>query len=337
LGQRWRTYRWQDTQHQRDIMIAQPLAERIAMAEAMAQSSLLPLIISTPVLALLIALTLTKGLSPLKSLSKNLQRREADDLSAIELAHCPAELQPVVATINHLFNKVELAFAREKRFSSDAAHELRTPLSVLQVNIHNLMQQAPTLQQLLQELNQSVQRMSHVIEQILLLNRTHPDHYQKTFASLAVNELCQQAISDCYSAIVDRKQTIALEADAVSLIGDAFALNTLLQNLITNASKYTPNHGEILLRVWQQNDTITLCIEDSGPGIAEPEQSRVLDRFYRIGGDQHHSSIIGCGLGMAIVKQIVDLHHGSISLSRSHRLGGLAVAVTLPRNPAGLC
>ncbi len=330
LGQRWRTYAWDDSAGRQRIMVAQPLSRRVELAEQMAQASLSPLIVAMPLLALLIALTITHGLSPLKALSAKLRKRDADNFAPIQLNHSPAELQPVVATINNLFKKLAMAFEREKRFASDAAHELRTPLSVLQVSIHNLCEQHPAMADELENLTQGVQRMSHVVEQILRLNRTHPDHFKEKFQSVSLSALCQQVISESYQTIAERDQTIELEASQITLQGEGFALTTMLQNLIGNASKYTPDGGNILVTLTANTDCASLMIEDSGPGIAEHERARVLDRFYRIGGDQHPSGIAGCGLGMAIVSQVVDLHHGTIRLDDSSTLGGLKVVVTLP-------
>lgn len=329
-GQRWQTYCWQDARNARRIIVAEPLSERIELAEELALASLTPLIFATPLLALLIVLTISRGLSPLKQLSSMLMAREADDFSSLYLSKSPAELQPVVDTINMLFRRVAQAFEREKRFASDAAHELRTPLSVLQVGIHNLIAQHPDMLQELQHLQQGVRRMSHVIEQILLLNRTHPEHIKAKFMPLSLEKICQQVISDYYQDIEARKQTIELEADTFELPGDLFSLTTMIRNLVDNASKYTPKGGSILVSVCRQDNTAILSIEDSGPGIDKAERLRVMDRFYRVGGDSHPSGTPGCGLGMAIVSQVIDLHLGQLALDQSERLGGLKVRIELP-------
>ena len=327
-GQRWRIY--SGTEGDRRIVVAQPLSDRIELAESLALTSLSPLVVAMPLLALLIALTISRGLSPLKKLSALLRGRQANDFSAVELAESPAELQPVVHTINRLFERVAAAFEREKRFSADAAHELRTPISVLQVSIHNLAERHPELHDELNQLHAGVQRMSHVVEQILLLNRTHPDYIKASFNTLSLTELCQQSIVHCYEQIDSKRQTIELDHRPAAVMGDTFALSTLLNNLILNASKYTPDEGEIRVSIAEHHGSATVVIEDSGPGIDEKDYQRVLDRFYRSGGDQHVSQASGCGLGMAIVKQVVDLHGGHIELGRSEQLGGLKVSVSLP-------
>lgn len=329
-GQRWRAYYWQGPDQEGHIIVAEPLSKRIELAETMALASMTPLVYVTPLLGVLIAFTIGRGLSPLKKLSELLREKQANDFTPIHLASSPAELQPVLSTINRLLRKVSAAFDREKRFSSDAAHELRTPISVLQVGIHNLSTQRPELANELERLQQGVQRMSHVVEQILQLNRTHPDNFKSTFQRLELSDLCQHSIAHCYDAIDSKQQTVELKPQPTKVQGDIFALSTLLNNLILNASKYTPAQGDILVCTESTLRGSVLTVEDSGPGIKEQEYERVLDRFYRSGGDRHTSEISGCGLGMAIVKQVVDLHGAEISLARSTLLGGLKVTIVFP-------
>ncbi len=118
------------------------------------------------------------------------------------------------------------------------------------------------------------------------------------------------------------------------VLGDATALRSLVHNLLTNASKYTPEGGRLRLRVATDEQGVHCSMEDSGPGIAEQFRERVFDRFYRLHGDQHDSGVSGSGLGLAIVKHIVDMHHASITLGRSE-LGGLQVLVRFPAAGGG--
>jgi len=328
-SQRWRTYSLIDAESDYRVIVAEPLSTRLELAEELAVTAMAPLVFSTLALAILISITITRSLTPLKTLSHKLKTKKVDDFTEITLKDCPAELRPVLITINRLARRVELAFEREKRFASDAAHELRTPISVLRVNIHNLLEQHPDLSEEIKPLQQGTQRMSHVVEQILLLNRTQPDHFKASFVSLDVTNLCQRAISENYDLISSKDQSIELIHLTETILGDEFALMSMLNNLVSNASKYTPNEGKILLSIESKEGQVFMIVEDSGPGIEEQEYLRVLDRFYRIQGDKHNSGIIGCGLGMAIVKQAVDLHHGTITLGRSDKLGGLKVNVGL--------
>jgi two-component system sensor histidine kinase QseC len=329
-GQRWRTYSQEFKPQQRWIIVAQPLSRRFELAEDVILSAVTPLIISIPFLALVIFWIISRGLHPLNELSTALRAKKADDLQPITMRKVPSELAPVLNTLNQLFERLEKAFSREKRFASDAAHELRTPLSVLKINAHNLALELTSKQHdsaNMTYLNQGVERMSHVVDQILTLNRTNPEQYQATFTQLDLSALCRTVISSIYPQIASKQQEIELVGEVDVLPGDEFALSILLQNLLSNASKYSPEKSHIRLSLSQDLQQTTIMVEDSGPGIAESEYNRVFERFYRIGGDQHNSTVIGCGLGLAITKHIAELHQASLILAKSKALAGLSVTV----------
>ena len=252
-------------------------------------------------------------------------------------------------TLNQLLARLNLAFERERHFAADAAHELKTPLSVLKINVHNLSQELNEQghnhpENLIKPLTVSVDRMGHVIDQILHLNRTNPEQINQSKQPIKLQTLLQAVIGDLYQDIANKQQTITLTSEELLLMGDELSLHLMLSNLISNANKYTPQQGEIKVSTKyipngnnqrdSQNKTaqIAIIIEDSGTGIAEEEYNRVYDRFYRVGGDQHDSSVLGCGLGLTIVKHIVDIHGGNIVLSRSTLLGGLRVEVLFEQN-----
>ncbi|GAB3032951.1 ATP-binding protein [Bowmanella dokdonensis] len=329
-GQRWRTLARYYSSDNRWLLVAQPLSLRYELAEELILVAVQPLIWSLPILALLISLAVKQGLRPLARLSQALRQKKADDMQSILLTHTPAELEPVVSTINRLLERLDKAFQRERRFASDAAHELRTPLSVLKINAHNLaleLGKDSTNMQLLQE---GVERMSHVVDQILLLNRTSPDSFSVKFQSLDLAEVCRRTIASLYPQIAARQQQIELKGDLCTLQGEEFSLTILLQNLISNASKYSPPGASICVSVWTERSQVCLTVEDSGPGLADSEYERVFERFYRAGGDRHQSGVSGCGLGLSIVRHIVDLYGGTVRLSRSERLGGLKASLTFP-------
>ncbi|MDP5032608.1 MAG: ATP-binding protein [Paraglaciecola sp.] len=339
LAQRWRTYsHWLAEQNQW-IIVAQPLSYRFELAENVILAAVTPLVISIAILAALTFLIISRGLLPLNLLSEALKIKKADDLRPLSAIPQAAELVPVVNTLNQLFERLESAFVREKRFASDAAHELRTPLSVLKINAHNLAIELQAQQQPMTNmtfLQQGIERMSHVVEQILLLNRTNPEQYRGKFVRLDLTTLCQNVIATVYPQIAQKQQEIELLGECGHVVGDEFALEILLQNLISNASKYTPDFGQIRVTLRQLKGEIVVNVEDSGPGMAPSEYALVFERFYRIGGDRHASNVPGCGLGLAIAKHIAQLHHATLSLSHSETLGGLAVDLRFSQKGAEL-
>ncbi|MDF2177266.1 ATP-binding protein [Aliiglaciecola sp. CAU 1673] len=329
-GLRWRTLARSYAAEGRLLLVAQPLSLRFELAEELIVVAMQPLVLSLPLLALLISLAVKQGLHPLVDLSDALKRKKADDMYPITLERTPAELNPVVDTINRLLARLEGAMARERRFASDAAHELRTPLSVLKINTHNLALEVGEDSANMQLLKEGVERMSHVVDQILLLNRTNPEHFQRQSKPVDLYKVCQATIASLYPQIADKRQQIGLDGTSAILLGDEFSLTVLLQNLISNASKYSPEGSSIDVQVSKGNDNIVLAVADSGPGLPESEYERVFERFYRVGADRHQSGVSGCGLGLAIVKHIVELYGAAITLGRSASLGGLAVNITFP-------
>ncbi|MCY7295546.1 sensor histidine kinase [Alteromonas sp. a30] len=332
-GKRWRVLAHHNPEKQQWILVAQSIADRFQVAEQLIIVSMQPLVISIPIIAILVLLLVKAGLRPLKNLSNLLDKKASDDFSQVDVGTTPVELNQVIKTLNSLLNRLGAAFNRERRFASDAAHELRTPLSVLKISLHNLEQalkEANLNLQQTQALEQGVERMGHVIEQILMLNRTNPETLQLRFKPVNLTAVLRQQVGDIYPRLAQKNQHVSVHGDEWKVIGDESALSILVFNLISNCNKYIPDNAEIRLSIMQTTDTVRLVVEDSGPGIAEPEREKVFQRFYRVGGDQHTSNTEGCGLGLAIVKQIADLHHAAITLNRSQTLGGLQVILDFP-------
>jgi two-component system sensor histidine kinase QseC len=345
LTQRWRTYGHFFESDNKWVLVAQPLNRRFELAEQMILAAVTPLILCIPLLAIIIFLLVSTGLRPLRLLSDNLRAKKADDLSPIMTQQQHNELSPVLITLNQLFERLNAAFSREKRFASDAAHELRTPLSVLKINAHNMaleLNNNVTSNTIasnnnashtnMQYLQQGIERMSHVVEQILLLNRTNPEQYQGKFKKIDTASLCQTVIGSLFPQIEAKKQDIELVGQGSTILGDEFSLGILLQNLISNASKYSPEGTLIRVSLKTLSNKVVIQVEDSGPGIDESEYQRVFERFYRIGGDRHTSNTPGCGLGLAISKHIAELHSAALKLSRSEQLSGLSVELLLPQS-----
>lgn len=341
LGQRWRVFiessdLQQVQSRHKKVIVAQPIEQRFSLAEQVVLSAVTPIILVIPLIALFISMAIRFALKPLTVLRRELSEKKINDLSKLSSETSTKELQPVIHTLNQLFERLSSAFSRERYFASDAAHELRTPLSVLKVNVHNLqITQSEKLddegQTSLVQLAESVDRMAHVVDQILTLNRTNPDQLTMKVSKLELQALLQQVISDIYPEIMKHQHEISLESQATSIYVNEFAFLTLVKNLIGNACKYTPNGGHILVKTKSDDQSFTLIVEDSGPGIKESEYGRVFDRFYRVGGDSHQSTVVGCGLGLAIVQHIAKLHNAEITLAKSLQLNGLNVSVKFPK------
>jgi two-component system sensor histidine kinase QseC len=329
-GYRWRLLSRFDERQDRWILVGERIDIRTNLADKLVLSAVMPVVVTLPVIALIVWFVVGNGLSLLKKLERELRSKRADDLSPLTTSDPPVELVPVVDAINDLLKRLNNSVLRERRFSADAAHELRTPLSAIKVHVHNLRDEYPENVEALNVLDRDIGRLSHLIDQILLLYRTTPESYQANMQDIDLYALAQTVIGELYAEIDDKQQTISLGGTAETVTGDKDSLVILLSNLILNASKYSPGGASIMVRVDRTELGICLSVEDTGPGIPLAEIGRVFDRFYRVGGDRHSSSVEGCGLGLSIVKHIADLHHANLVLENRAEGPGLAVNVILP-------
>ena len=326
---RWRNYVHYNASTERWVITADRTDIRNHLIDNFIFESVLPIILMLPIALLTIWFLVGSGLKPIRQLTKQLQQKQEHDLSPVALTEPPKELQPLVNSTNNLLRRLEGAFERTKRFSADAAHELRTPISGLKINLYNLQVESPDNHNI-KLLTAGVSRMEHVVEQILSLYRTTPDHYTVNFELLDLHAIAQHSIAQQYSDFESKGQLIELSGNNTYLQCDKFTMETLLQNLLSNANKYTPKRGQIVISIAKTDDSIELKIEDSGPGIPEDKYHRVFDRFYRMSNDQHDSETTGCGLGLSIVQHIIELHNGHIRLSHSKFTTGLAITIYFP-------
>nr|WP_255771862.1 sensor histidine kinase [Microbulbifer guangxiensis] len=332
---RWRVYTHFSPESGRWIQVAERADLRFQLAERVVLESILPTLLALPLAALLIWLVIGRGLSSLRELANALREKRAEDLEPLQVSEPPQELQPVIRSTNALLERLGASFERERRFSADAAHELRTPISAIQVHLHNLereLQDAGLADRSgsLGKLRLSVTRMVDLVEQMLTLFRTNPEHYPARLEPLDLQQLAREVIAERYELFSARQQSISLQGTAVGIRGDVFALTVMIGNLLSNAGKYTPERGEILVTTALSDSRGYIQVEDSGPGIPAQERSKIFERFYRVGGDCHASQAEGSGLGLSIVAHIARLHRAEIQLSDSRFDTGLCVRILFP-------
>ncbi len=329
-GYRWRTVAYYNQLTEDWVLAAERTDLRDALAEEVILEAVWPVLLGLPVLGLLIWLIVSRGLRPLRKFADELGSKQADDLSPLTYHADYQELSQIGHSSNRLLMRLETSLLREKQFASDAAHELRTPISTLKVQLHNAEQNSTTDNKSIQELRDSTNRLGHIVEQILDLYRSSPDQFNANFKRIDLSALAQEMVAQKYPHFEKKNQQVEFSGEPCYLSGDHFALSTLLQNLLSNANKYTPIGSHINVSVHQPEDCIKLTIEDNGPGIPENERESVFQRFYRVGGDRHSTGERGCGLGLAIVKHIVELHDASITVTDSRFETGIAFTVSFP-------
>jgi two-component system, OmpR family, sensor histidine kinase QseC len=329
-GYRWRTLTTYSSNTDRWILVAERIDLRFLLAEGIILEAVMPIIFGLPLAGFFIWVIVGYGMKPLNRLAGELSSKASDDLAPLSDDQPAAELAEVIHSTNDLLGRLAASFERERRFAADAAHELRTPISVLKIQLHNLAHELPTDNPGVASLKDGIERMNHLVEQILALYRTTPDQFMAKFTRLDLHALAREVLRQKYNEFESKNQQIELVGGSSDIIGDRFAIETMLQNLLSNAAKYTPDDGQVLVTVEANSHGTALIVEDSGPGIAPDEYARVFERFYRGGGDRHASNEPGCGLGLAIVKHIAELHDARITLDSSSIKNGLAVRVDFP-------
>jgi signal transduction histidine kinase len=328
-GQRWRAYGLQTSDGV--IQIAQPIRVRERLARAAALRTVIPLMLLLPVMALFIAWTVGRGLQPLRRLTAEVQRRDVRSLTPLIGDKLPREIEPLVAELNRLLERLRSAFAVQRDFIADAAHELRSPLTALRLQLQ-LLDRAPDDSARIEartRLGEAVERAIHLVEQLLALARSDPQQWRGDFQRLDLGEAAALGVADTHILAVARNIDLGLESQSpVEVRGDRESLRILVRNLVDNAVRYTPPGGSVHVSCRSVAHHTLLEVADTGPGIPPAERERAFDRFYRRAALQEG----GTGLGLAIVKAIAEQHGAGVALEDAPG-GGLLVTVKFPPAP----
>ncbi len=315
------------------IQVAQDIAARREMAGTLALRTVSPMAVMVPLLMLVVWWVVSASLTPVSRVRQQVAARQADDLSELNEHDLPDEIHPLVHEMNLLFQRLSQAFDAQKNFVADAAHELRSPLAALKLQVQGL-HRAPdddARDLAIQRLNAGIDRATRLVEQLLVLARQQSSSAAGAKHVLTdLTALARLALADAAGQAALRQIDLGLvQADQSIVMGHVEALRILLRNLLDNAIQYSPVGGTVNLALSSHGGQTLMSVDDSGPGIAEEDRQRVLDRFYRVAGTAGG----GSGLGLAIVKTIADLHHATLKIDRSVSLGGLRVEVTFKNIP----
>jgi two-component system OmpR family sensor kinase len=309
------------------VQVAQDLAVRRSMASNLALRTLGPIAVMMPILMLVVWWVVSGSLEPVARVRKQVASRQADDLSPVSEAGLPDEVRPLVQELNLLFGRVRTAFDAQQHFVADAAHELRTPLAALKLQVQSLERSdSPDAKRVaVGRLTAGIERATRLVEQLLVLARQEASVAPRQRIDIAA--AARRAVADMAGVAQARGIDLGLpRADVAEVEGQPDALMILLRNLVDNAIKYTPHGGTVDVSVVAESHGVRVTVEDSGPGIPPAERERVFDRFYRVPG----SDAAGSGLGLAIIKSIAERHGATLALGESARLGGLEATVTFP-------
>ena len=309
----------------RVIQVSQPLAIRQRLAADAAWRAVLPLLLVAPFMAAGAWWLTALALRPLQRVAADVRRRDGQSLTPLPSAGLPDEVAPLVVALNALLQRLRQSLDTQRAFVADAAHELRSPLTALKLQLQLLQRASGDGERAAAAaaLGAGIDRAARLVEQLLALARSEPGAAPLTPQRLDLSELVRVAVADTVPLALARDTRIELRADApVFVEGDRAALTVLVRNLADNALRYAPRGARVEVQVSQPAGVAVLQVDDSGPGIPAAERERVFDRFYRRGSNDES----GSGLGLAIVRSIAQRHGATVALGDS-ALGGLQVTL----------
>ncbi len=324
----WRFLRRQDMRSGLIAIVGEEYGVRNELVTKIIFQVFWPVLLALPVLAILVVIGVNRGLFPIRLLANEIGGRSINQLDAVSTNQIPTEVAPLVDSINQLLVRLRRAIDAERHFTSDASHELRTPLAALkaQAQVAQRSDNKEARQHALRSVVEGVNRSSRLIEQLLTLARLEPESVQNSFEKKDLATIVEEVMAQV--AITAQEKQIEIDltrSGKTDIKGISALLDILARNLLENALHYTPQGGEVHVSVASDSNKIVLNVSDSGPGIPQELRDRVFDRFYRVPGSEQS----GSGLGLSIVKSIVEIHGGSISISETDSGGGM-ITVTLP-------
>jgi two-component system sensor histidine kinase QseC len=326
-GHRWRVFSAWDESGEFLIQVAERSDVRDELARDIAGNLLRPLLISLPLLALLLWLAVLRGLRPLDRLAMEVGQREPDNLAPLDASSAPREVAPLIERLNRLFARIETSMRKERRFTADAAHELRTPVAAIKAQAQ-VARAASGDAERIRALDNAIRgcdRATHLIEQLLTLARV--DMLERgAVEPCQLRDIAAEAIAELAPDALEKGVHLELlaEGDATTVHGNPGLLRVLLRNLLDNSIRHSPPGTAVQVGVAHEPGVTLLSVSDNGPGIPEQERENVLERFYRPVGTQAS----GSGLGLSIVKRIAEVHNAALRIQPASESRGLRVTVS---------
>jgi two-component system OmpR family sensor kinase len=311
------------------VQVAQPVSVREELAAGIAVRTMLPLAVLLPLLIVFAWITIGRGLKPINDVAEAMTRRSAGALDPVAEAGLPAEVRPLVASVDALLLRLGQSLERERAFIADAAHELRTPLTALHLQIQ-LAQRAASEEErsaALERLKGGTERATRLVEQLLALARSEPDAADRMRVPVNLTTLARDVVAEQAPIASSRSLDLGFSGDEnVTVEADPDALRIMLGNLVDNALRYTPPGGRIDVTARLDDRFAELAVADDGQGIPVEERERVFDRFYR----GREAGGTGSGLGLAIVREIAERHGTRVEVSDGLSGRGVTIRLRFP-------
>jgi two-component system sensor histidine kinase QseC len=322
----WRVFAAQGVESDVQVFVGEQTSTRDDILAAVVHGLLMPLLLALPVLALALWWAVRQGLRPLRQLGAAIGARQPNAIEPLALEGTPLEVQALVGALNELFERIGQLIASERRFTADAAHELRTPIAAIRTQAQVALgagRDDALREHALRYTLAGCDRATRLVEQLLTLARLEAAPVEHS-DQVELAALARQVAAALAPAALARGQTLELDAEAhCDVAGNELLLGVLLRNLIDNALRYSPAGATVQVAVRREAGGIVLAVHDSGPGLSDEQMARLGERFFRVlGSDQP-----GSGLGWSIVRRIAQVHGVELQVCRSSVLGGLAVTM----------
>ena len=325
----WRSFLLEDKQNGLRIWAGERYDVRAELVSRIVRHTLWLNLIGSLVLATMIWFAIGWGLKPLANMAATLRARHSGALEPLQLTPLPSELEPMQTALNRMLAQIQEVLGRERRFIADAAHEMRTPLAVLRVHAQNLLE-AGTEQERhesLEFLIAGVDRTSRLVSQLLTMARLEPQATAPAYKPIDLGETVRNSLVQLTPWLLSRHLELAFDVSdhPFNTLSDPIAIDIALNNLISNAANFSPEHGVITVQLTQADGFYHLSVDDQGPGIHEADRARLFERFYNRGNPK------GAGLGLTIVNTIATRLGGRIELANRAE-GGLRATLSIPIN-----
>ena len=309
-GREWRIFQLHSTDSE-FVLVAEKHSIRQEIINEVVLSAILPQMILFPLFIVILIYFIGKSFRPISELRLAISQRSIEKLDRIYVSNQTLELSPLVDTLNQLLEQLEMAWQRERQFTRMAAHEIKTPLTILRLNAENALhsQDKEQLEQDLSNLLKGIDRTDRVLHQLLTLAKVDSiTNLEKQ--EVVLNNVLQSTLSDLAQLALRNDQHLSLEGDTCSIQGDAFLLGLLFRNLIDNAIRYSGNGSNIDVHLVASDYWYEVFISDTGQNISDEAREKLFDSFYRANTEKGD----GAGLGMPIARDIAQLHNATLEL-----------------------
>ncbi|MGZ8273233.1 MAG: ATP-binding protein [Burkholderiaceae bacterium] len=328
-GTAWRVFATHGRERDVQVFVGEQVESRNSILWAVLRSSLGPLLFAVPLLALAAWLAVRQGVAPLRLLGRTLAQRSPNALQPVAVDGAPSEMGPMLDALNGLFGRIAGLLESERRFTADAAHELRTPIAGIRAQAQVALGATADTERshALQATLQGCDRATRLVEQMLTLSRLESGA-EPTLVAVDLAASTRQVVAEVAPLALDKQQVIEVDASTPCTVqGDATLLSVMVRNLVDNAIRYSPPGAFVKIAVSHAPGAVRLSVEDSGPGMSPADTERIGERFFRVVG----SGQDGSGLGWSISRRIAAVHRAVVHVAKSELLGGLSVEVRFPR------